>query len=326
MFRKSKTHISYKKDGVIIRPASLDEEYEIGGWASSCPWIRVGYEYDGYRKKYSDITYVILLNDEIIGYFMAHSEINTGKDMNLPLYSNELILHDFAVDTRAYAKYSKILIDYIIRYAEYNGYRAVTLIGVEKYKEFVNFIGRHYKITEADGKIYLPIESPKINGSQRHLTVYEGDRIGLEHLYFLYDLSFDISRTECKRKLNDKYVISIDRSTGAITFPEYVRLTKDAPVLNDSTAALIYLVVSTYIMEGVKPVTVDYDSRTPDRYEAVADGLLYVSKSLNELRADSRYISELIERGYTRAVPSSLKYDMNDRSFSEGKVIYKLVK
>ena len=34
MLRKIKTHISYKKDGIEIRPASLHEEYEVGRWYS----------------------------------------------------------------------------------------------------------------------------------------------------------------------------------------------------------------------------------------------------------------------------------------------------
>ena len=44
MFRKSRKRITYKSKEVVIRPASLDEEYEVGGWATTYPWVRMGYE------------------------------------------------------------------------------------------------------------------------------------------------------------------------------------------------------------------------------------------------------------------------------------------
>ena len=104
MFRKNLKPIHYDKEGIKIRPASLDEEYEIGGWASSYNWIKIKNEYEKYTSKYSDINYVMTDKFGIFGYFLANQEINVGNNPNIPLYSKELIICDFAVDARAYAK------------------------------------------------------------------------------------------------------------------------------------------------------------------------------------------------------------------------------
>ena len=51
MFRRNRKPIRYKKEGIKIRPASLGEEYEIGGWATSYNWIKIGYEYEKYTSR-----------------------------------------------------------------------------------------------------------------------------------------------------------------------------------------------------------------------------------------------------------------------------------
>jgi len=66
MLRKDKRKISYRIGNVIIRPASLGEEYEIGGWKTTYPRVKMGYEFNNYQPKYFDITYVMLLKGEIV--------------------------------------------------------------------------------------------------------------------------------------------------------------------------------------------------------------------------------------------------------------------
>ena len=326
MFRKINTHVKYEVDGVKIRPASLDEEYEIGGWCSSYPWIKIGYEYDKYESKYSDTTYVMIINHEIVGYFMAYSEINIGNNNIIPICGKELILYDFVVDIRAYSKYSRVLINYMINYARYNGYNAITLNKVEKFTLFNDFINRYYKTTETEDKIYLMIENPRIRSCQKYLTIYENDKVQLEDLYFLYDLNFNILKTKCVLKLTDNEEIVINRLTGVISFPEYVKINKDKIILNHYTKALVYLIVSMNCANDKKPITIDYDINNKNYYEAIVDGLLYVSKDLKNIRNDNEYINLLIKKGYDRVVPNHLKYDMNERSFSDSRAIYKLVK
>lgn len=323
MFRRNAIPIRYEKEGIKIRPASLDEEYEIGGWASSYDWIKIGYEYEKYQSRYSDINYVIVNKYGIFGYFLANQKINTGNNSNIPLYSKELIICDFVVDTKAYSKYSKMLIDFMNKYAKYNGYSVISFYKSDKYSEFNKFINRYYDFKQLDDKYYLFIDNPRIRTYQKHLTIYENENIRIEDLYFLYDFDFDILKTKCRFKFNDNEEISIDRKTGIITFPSNVYVTNEV-VLNEYTKTLIYIIKGMYYINEVKKVFINYDINNPNYYEANIDGLLYVSKELNDIRNDNDYIKYLINNGYDKVVPNQLRYDMNNRSFSDSKVIYKL--
>lgn len=326
MFRKNKRHINYKMDNVIIRPASLDEEYEVGRWSNRYSWIKISYLNMDYKGKYSDIIYVMTINNEIAGYFMAYNEINiTNKDY-IPLYGKELILYDFALDAKAYSKYSKILIDYMLKYATYNGYNAITFNKINEHIGFNQFIKRNYKPIEAIDKLHLIIDKPRIASCQRHLTIYENDVIQIDDLYFLYDLCFDVLKTKCRLKLNNDDEIIIDRKTGLISLPKGIKLINDNVILNNDTKSLIYLIAGMYHMNDIKPVTVNYDINNPNYYEAIIDNMLYVSKNLKDIDSDKDYINSLIERGYDRVVPNHFKYNMNERSFSNGMMVYRLSK
>ena len=210
MLRRVKTHVNYKKDGVVIRPATLHEEYDIGNWTKYYDWIKLGYEYSEYESLYSDILYVMTINGSLIGYFLAYNRVNTGDNPNIPLYNKEMVVYDLVVDVRAYAKYTKILMDYIIKYSNYNGYKAVAFYKVDKCNKFTNFLNKNYHVTEIENKLYLYNENPRIRTCQKYLTIYKEDKLSLEDLYFLYDLRFDVLKTKCKFSFNE-YQIVVDR-------------------------------------------------------------------------------------------------------------------
>ncbi len=324
MLRKPKPYMKYNKDGIVIRRASLGEEYDIGGWITSYDWIKMGYEYSEYENKYSDISYVMVINKEIYGYFLAYNEVVMDNNSILPLYGKSLVLFDFAVDIRTYSKYTKIFINFMIRYAKQNGYNVITIRKIDKYSLFNNFIIKNFKAREESDKLYIMIENPVISSCKKHLTVYENDKVELQELYFLYDLNFDILKTVCKIKLNDNDEIRIDRLTGLVSFPSVVKLTKDQLLLNSYTKTLIYLVKGMYHANNVKPVVIDYDVNNPNYYEAIFDGILHVGKYHVEMRDDNAYINTLINRGYDKVVPNQLDYDMNDGTFCDRKGIYNL--
>lgn len=326
MIRKIKTHIPYKKDGLVIRPAGVCEEYDIGNWASSYSILKMGYEESSVEMKYSDITYVMTLNKSIIGYFMAYNIVNIGENPNIPLYSKEMVVYDFAVAMRAYAKYSKILMDYIISYANYNGYKAISFYKVEEYHFFNKFLIKNYDVKEIDDKYYIFNENPRIRSCQKHLTLYENDRVRLEDLYFLYDLKFDINKTKCSLKLNDNAKITVDRLTGIITFPEHVKLMQDEVILNNKTWSLVDIILEMYLKKEIKNIEVSYDANNPYYYEALVDDLLHISKTHYEMIKDSSYVDSLIQRGYSKVFPNGFSYDMNGSSFHYAQAIYNLKK
>ena len=325
MFRRYIKPISYKKEGITIRRASLGEEYDIGGWATSYDWIKMGYEYEKYQSRYSDISYVITNKFGIFGYFLANQEINVGNNPNIPLYCKELIICDFVVDIKSYAKHSKILLDFMIKYAKHYGYSVISFYNSDQYSVFNKFISKYYGVKLIDDKYYLFINNPNVRSYQRHLTVYDNDNISIENIYFLYDLGFDVLKTKCKFKLNDNEEISIDRKTGIISFPSNVNTTSEV-VLNDVTKSLVYTVKFMYHANDIKNVDITYDVNNPNYYEAIINKELYISKDLNEIRDDIDYMNSLINRGYDKVISNQLRYNMNESSFSDSPVIYKLVK
>ena len=127
----------------------------------------MGYEDTKYRPHYADTRYIMFVNGFITGYFMVYSEINVKENAVIPKYQKELIIYDFSVDIRAYAKYSKILIDFLLKYAAYNGYYAVAVKKIEEYNLFNQFIKRHYKIKETEDKLYFIIPKPRIKSIKR---------------------------------------------------------------------------------------------------------------------------------------------------------------
>lgn len=323
MLRRIKTHVNYKKDGVVIRPATLHEEYDIGNWTTYYDWIKLGYEYSEYESLYSDIMYVMTINGSLIGYFLAYNSINIGDNPNIPLYNKEMVVYDLVVDVRAYAKYTKILIDYIIKYSNYNGYKAVVFYKVDKCNKFTNFLNKNYYVTEIEKKLYLYNENPRIRTCQKYLTIYKEDKLSLEDLYFLYDLRFDVLKTKCKFSFNE-YQIVVDRLTGIIEFPSNVKVINDTVRLNNKTKDIIDILITMFDGNNVKDIIVDYDSNNPYYYEAIVDGLLHVSKTFKEIENDKEYINELKSRGYKEVLPSSLRYDMNGGSLHYASAIYKL--
>lgn len=325
MHRKIKTHINYKKDGVEIRPASLHEECEIGNWPSTYPWIKLGYEDESISHRYSDIMYVMRLNNDVMAYFNACNEINIGENKFLPLYSKELKISDLAVSLKAYARYGKILFDYLIEYSIYNGYKAISFKNVEGYDVFKKFVLKNYKPIFNEGKYYIINENPRIRSCQKFLTTYKEDKISLEDLYFLYALNFDILKTKCKLKLNNGESIEVDRLSGAISLPANVTILKDELKLNENTRYLIEIITEKYDHNDISEIKLFYDNDNPYFYEALIDGLLNICKSISEMKKDIEYVTELKRKGYNEVLCIYFTYDMNDNSFLYSHAIYKLV-
>ena len=324
MIRRDKTHIRFKKNGIEIRLAYVGEEYEIGNWVSYYN-SKIGFNVSTREMKYSDIMYVITYNKIKFGYFLAYCETNRGNKEYIPLNSKELVLYDFAVECRAYAKFSKILINYMIDYAKYNGYNAISFKKIEEYKYFNEFLKKNYKINETDDIYYILIENPRIKTCQKHLNIYNNDSISLDDLYFLYALKCNILKNRCTLKLSDNYCVSVDRKTGIIYFPENVKIIKDHVLLNDITRNLIYLIILMHYTDKIEPLDVYYDLEHQNYYEAYTGNTIYISKTFEEINEEIKnnlsLLIKLYKKGFSNIVPSIMNYDMDENSFSYSNVI-----
>lgn len=292
------------------------DTYEIGNWTDCYPFIKLGFKRDDYQAKYSDVSFYLKENDNIIGYFTARNVVNLNEQDAIPLYSKKLELCDFAVSERAYAKYGMILLNFLLNYAKNNGYRAVVIKKQPNFPFFFEFVNRHYNLKEFDGYCYVIIDNPKIKQTEKHLTLYETDKISLEDIYFLYDLKFSVCKNLIKLKLNANEFISVNRKTGIITFPSNVNLNKDHVVLNSCTKNLVYLVCEDYNNNQVQNLAVDFSAVRPNVFQAYKDDTLYVNKTISDLTNDVEYLFSVADKGFKFIFPYLIDYNMNDRSFS----------
>lgn len=305
-----------KNKKITVSKVGVCDVYEIGNWTDCYPSIKLGFKRDDYRAKYSDLSFYLKENDDIIGYFTAQNVINlNGQDL-IPLYSKKLELCDFAVSQRAYAKYGMILLDFLLNYAKNNGYNAVVIKKQQNFPFFLEFVNRHYNLKEFDGYCYVIIDNPKIKQAEKHLTIYQTDKISLEDIYFLYDLKFSVGKNLIKLKLNANEFISVDRKTGIITFPSNVNLNNDNVVLNSCTKNIVYLVCEDYNNNQVQNLTVDFSVAHPNVFQAYKDDTLYVNKTISDLTNDVEYLFSVADKGVKFIFPYLIDYNMNDRSFS----------
>lgn len=307
-----------KNQTITLSKVGVCDIYEVGNWTNYYPSVKLGFKRDDYEAKYSDLSFCLKENDNIIGYFIARNVINLNEQDAIPLYSKKLELCDFAVSERAYAKYGLILLDYLLNYAKNNGYRAVVINKQPSFPFFFDFINRHYRFKEFGDSYYAVIDNPKIKQSEKHLTLYETDKISLENIYFLYDLKFSVGKNLVKLKLNANEFISVDRKTGIITFPSNVNLSKDNVVLNSYTKDIVYLVCEDYNNNRIQTLTVDFSSTNPNIFQAYKDDTLYVNKTISDLTNDVNYLLSAADKGVKFIFPYIIDYNMNDRSFHQG--------
>lgn len=299
MYRKEKTHIKYHKDGIEIRPTYVSEDYKIGNWMEIYPSIEMSYNVER-EMFYSDIIYVMTYNKTIIGYFMAYREIsNEGKTM---------VVYDFAIDRKEYSEYAKILVDYIINYANYNGYKTISIRKLVIKNRFIDFIKTNYETHETNDFVVIVNKNPRVKSCQKYLYTQNYDKVSLEDLYFLYDLKFDILSKKCILELPQGSIV-VDRTTGIIKFPENVCVIDGVIILNEQTRWLIHLVIYNYHINNYEKLFIDNNN-------VFSEENTYTVRDINEVISDINYVVRLYKNGISNVISYSLKYYINERSFS----------
>lgn len=304
----------HREPAATVQLVGVCDIYEVGNWVNCYPWIKLGYKLEGYQEKYSDIAFSINVRGSILGYFMVYRLINVEGDGVIPLYGKKLVLCDFAVSARAYAKYGLKLINYLIDYATKNGYSAIE---VKKNGNafFLDFISRHYKLLETSDSLYFIIDKPKITQAQKHLRIYGGDSVKIEDVYFLYSLKFAVRKTVISLKLADNEYISVDRASGRVKLPSNVKISKDEVVLNSVTRSIIYLLCKMNKSKQ-KNMFVEYSLATPNEFELYEGDTVYVNKDVPQLAGDIQYVLGMMDRGVKSICSYIIDYDMNDDGFA----------
>lgn len=301
---------------IVVEPVGVCDIYEVGNWTDYYSFIKLGYKVDDYKSKIFDTSFYIKDNGAIVGYFLAYNVVNVDDQGALPLYSRKLVLYDFAISARAYSKYGLLLINFLIDYAKNNGYKAIEIKKIDKYTFFLDFLRRNFELSEFGDNFYIMIDQPKIKSSEKHLVIYDGDKVSLDDLYFLCDLKFSIGKKTAKLKLKEDEYITISRASGKIAFPPNVEVVRDDVVLNWHTRSIIHLICMLYNENRVEEWKIDYSAESPNAFEIYAGDKLYVNKSISTLTEDAPYVLAMMQKGIKRMEPCIINYDMNSRVFS----------
>lgn len=302
-----------KKSKITVHPIGVCDIYEVGNWPSTYSFIKLGYELDKCDLKYSDIGFLIRDKAGISGYAIHKNAVIVDGQDALPIYSKKMVLCDFAISARAYAKYGKILIDHMINYARQNGYVAIEIKKEIKYSFFLDFLVRRYNVKEIEDSLYIFIKNPKIKTADKHLRLYDGESIEIEDIHFLRYVNFTVRKTVASFSLSDGEKITVDRKSGSVKFPQGVQVAGDGVELNDQTRGLISLIKELYKGDNAKGLTVSYKAEDK-QYEVLCGDVLYVNKPQSEIEDDLKYVLDKIDRGIDTICSIFVEYDMNDNS------------
>lgn len=306
-----------KESKVIIEEVGVCDFNNIGHWVDSYPTIKLGYYNESYKGKYSDIAYCIKNEKGIFGYFICHNIVNVEENSIIPLYSRKLVLEDMAIDDNAFVKFGIMLVDYLLKYATSNGYKAVEIKKINKNQFFVDFLLQHYKLKEYNDYLYFIIDNPIVVESEKYLMIYENDKIKIDDLYFLKSIGSEVLQDRVILNLTNNDKIIVDRTTGVIKFPKNVKILNDEVILNNFTRNIVHMIWKMYETCEVKNIEIDYKAENPIFYEIYEGNILYVNKSLQTLFDDIRYVLKMMSKGIEKIYPYLVFYDMNDNSFSE---------
>ena len=305
-----------KFKNVIIEPVGVCDIYEVGHWTKYYSCIKLGYLIEDYDSKYFDIIIGLKKDNIFLGYFMAYSIINTdNNDDIISLYSKKMVIYDFAVFAKAYAKYGKLLIEYMLVYAKKNGFSAIEIKKINQYSFFIDFLNRHYKLKEYNNSLYFIVD-PIIKKSEKHLRIYENDVINIDDLYFLYDLKFKVNKTNIVKKIDNDNHILIDRRSGIISFPKNVKMKIDNVILNNQTRNILYLLQDMY-PNNIEDVYINYSKDKSYFYEIYINDCLYVNIEIEKLTKDINYLLKMKQNDINKIYSYFIGYDMNDRVFSQ---------
>lgn len=300
--------------------------YEVGNWTTYYPQIKLGYKIDGYDIKYSDVAIYVKEafckekvrkkeNVGFCGYCLARAVVNVDTEDIIPLYGKKLVLYDFAVLTKSYAKCAAKLLDYLCDYAKNKGFNAIEVKKDDNYAYFFDFLSKRYKLKEKCESYYIVIAEPRKLSREKHLVIYDNQNVELDDLYFLCDIGFSVLKTSIKGNLSDDNVITVDRKSGIIKFPPNVKILNDEVVLNTRTRDILYLICKILPHKQTSVISIDYSTSAPNDYEVYFGEDLYVSKAARTLFNDSDYALSMTDKGIKKMFPLKVDYNMNDRGF-----------
>ena len=214
-----------------LRRIHIDYDYTYTDWwkTDSDP----GYNY--VRDKSNDSYYA---DGYICQYFDGDIEAFVGSTLcalqedkyGFFKYDRYVEMIEFGWDDTCSISMSYI-IDYFIKYARYVGAKFIRIPNKEDFPKFYSKITWWVDEAYENDCYIISIDNPIVYDEYIHIKHYDTDLVTVEDLYFLHYIGYEVGRDACVYKHYSGDEISIDRRTGAITFPSYIWHEGDEPTI-----------------------------------------------------------------------------------------------
>ena len=289
MYRNIKiSNKKYKNNNIIISPLKdYDEFDEIGNWNEYYPTLKL--IYNSNENIDYPLTYLIKINQAIIGYFISTIYVdNDGY--------RKMILHDLGIYSRSNAKHGRELINYLLKLARNCYCKELEIKKVPNFDSFYKFLFRHYKVKENNDSLSIVINNPKILSSESNLRIFNDDKITIDNLYFLYGLKFKIYRHKCIFKKNN-YEIIINRNSNTLTLPKNIISNTKELDLNNNTRILITLICSMFDNNNVQDIYYIYNKKD-NNYKTYSDNEYYILDNSNKIEYNYPLLTKIYLKGF----------------------------
>lgn len=220
----------------------LDENY-VKGWWKSCPDFSYLYVHDKNATQTEARNCITMFKDgDETAYFICEKKYLPCDKHGYFSYDTYLNVLEFGIDDEAIDDFD-LLVDYLFEFARYMGVKFIKVSKKESFTNFYSLITPYATANESDCFI-LNVEKTNLYEDFLHLRLYDDDFLTFEELCFLQCRNFTLTRDNCFLKIGDD-VLSVDRKTRKITFPNFVKNDGALPLLLDKENCGLIAFLST---------------------------------------------------------------------------------
>ncbi len=317
MYRRIEYSVKqFKKGSILIRrPKSVDEDVAIGDWDEYYPELKL--KYNTREDKNPTNVYLMRDNREIVGYFMATDFIEEKPNGSVEKFQRKMVLHDFAIFSRTYAKHGKLLLNFFYEISKKCYCKVIEIRKVEGFEYFYKFLKANFQTTENKDCYVIKIENAKAFPYEQNLKIFEGDKLSLEDLYFLFALKFKIYKNKCVYKHNDFNII-VDRKSGLVSLPKNVDCYNNNVLFDENAKKLIYLLCLNIHNNNFEEIFIKKDLKTNFLGSARYKDCLI---AFNEVYTDYELLNRAYIAGFDFIEACEIKFDYHHLFFTESQMV-----
>lgn len=307
MYRvKTKKLKLVKLNNITLEPLDyVFDEYRIGNWNIYYPNIKFVYNSNIITE--NNYSYVIKINGFINGYFVCDYNINLEEHTFINKYESKLVLHDFAIDNRAYLRLGLLLLNHLIKLAKLKNTKYIEIKKINGYDYFYKVIKRYYKVIEDEDSYYIVLK----NHPKKLFILNELDKISYENLMYLYGIKFRIYKNVCIYTNND-LTIKVNRLNNT-----YYIKSNNINIYNikldNKSRDLIFYVIKSHVNNQTFDYYVDYYN---DELHIYKNDKTLLLTSIDKIGLDYKLLNRLFIDGINEISTLMVDFDMNYMYYS----------